>query len=415
MASKPLEFAAGNGLIHRRELLLGGLLAAALPARGAESGAPEPWMLQPGRPMSGYGQPSEWRRDVQRIYTLPPGRPGTGASRTPLHLLEGTITPNGLHFERHHNGVPDIDPARHRLVIHGLVDRPLSFTLDDLLRYPLQSRLHFIECAGNSGANAAAAPPQATAGSIHGLLSCAQWTGVSLAQLLDEAGVARDAAWVVAEGADAAAMSRSVPLEKCRDDAMVALFQNGEAIRPEQGFPMRLLLPGFQGNTNVKWLHRLRVTREPANTKDETSKYSLLLPDGKARQFMLELEPKSVIVKPSFGMNVPGRGFYEISGLAWSGGGRIARVELSADGGRSWTDALLEGPVSPKALTRFRLAWRFEGAPSVLMSRATDEKGVVQPARATWMARYAPGQSYHYNAIQSWAIDADGAVSHVYA
>ena len=415
MSTKPLELAAGNGLLHRRELLLGGLLAAALPARGAEPGSAEPWMLQPGRPMSGYGQPAEWRRDVQRIFTLPSGRPGTGASRTPLHLLEGTITPNGLHFERHHNGVPDIDPARHRLVIHGLVDRPLSFTLDDLLRYPLQSRLHFIECAGNSGVNAGAAPTQATAGSIHGLVSCAQWTGVPLAHLLDEAGVQRDASWLIAEGADAAAMSRSVPLAKCRDDALIALFQNGEAVRPEQGFPMRLLLPGFQGNTNVKWLHRLRVTRAPAHTKDETSKYSLLLPNGKARQFALELPPKSVILKPSFGMNVPARGFYEISGLAWSGAGRVARVELSADGGRTWADALLEPPVLSKALTRFRLAWRWDGAPSVLMSRASDERGNVQPARAAWLAGYAPGQSYHYNAIQSWAVDADGTISHVYA
>lgn len=413
------EFVAGNGLIHRRELLLGGLLATASPlasrALAAEPTVPAPWSLEPGRPMSGYGMPSEWRRSVQRIYTLPPGRPGTGASRTPLHLLEGTITPNGLHFERHHNGVPDIDPAQHRLVIHGLVQRPLQFSLDDLLRYPLQSRIHFVECAGNSGVNSQPKPTQADAGSLHGLVSCAQWTGVPLGVLLDEVGVDAEAAWVVAEGADAAAMSRSVPMAKCRDDAMIALFQNGEALRPEQGFPMRLLLPGFQGNTNVKWLRRLRLTRGPAHTKDETSRYTELMPDGRARQFMLEMGPKSVIVKPSFGMNVPARGYYEISGLAWSGAGRVRRVELSADGGRSWAEALLEEPVLPKALTRFRLAWRWDGGPCVLMSRATDEKGQVQPTRAAWLRDYAPGQAYHQNSIQSWGVDASGGVSNVYA
>jgi sulfane dehydrogenase subunit SoxC len=408
------EFVAGNGLIHRRELLAGGLAAVAAPALGAGSDGPPPWTLQPGTPFSGYGMPSAWRKDVQRIYTLPAGRPGTGASRTPLHLLEGTITPNGLHFERHHNGVAAIDPAQHQLLIHGLVERALRFTLEDLLRYPMQSRIRFIECAGNSGVNSQATPAQANAGTLHGLLSCAQWTGVPLAVLLDEAGVKPEASWVIAEGADASSLSRSVPLAKCMDDAMIALYQNGEAIRPEQGFPMRLLLPGFQGNTSIKWLHRLKVTDVPAHTKDETSKYSELMPDGRARQFMLEMEPKSVILKPSFGMNMPGRGYYEISGLAWSGGGKIRRVELSADGGRSWAEALLEEPVLSKALTRFRLAWQWDGSPCVLMSRATDEKGVVQPARAEWLARYSPGQPYHQNAIQSWGIDAAGAVSNVY-
>ena len=408
------QFASANGLIHRRELLIGGLLAS-VPALGAQpADSPASWTLTPGRPMSGYGMPAEWRRNVQRTFTLPPGRPGTGSSRTPLQLLEGTITPNGLHFERHHNGVPDIDPGRHQLLIHGLVGRPLTFTLDDLLRYPQQSRIHFIECAGNSGSGALPTPTQTDAGALHGLVSCAQWTGVPLAVLLQEAGVSPEAQWVVAEGADAAALSRSIPLRKCLDDAMIALYQNGEAIRPEQGFPMRLLLPGYQGNTNVKWLRRLRVTSGPAHTRDETSKYSELMSDGRARQFMLEMGPKSVILKPSFGMNLPARGYYEISGIAWSGAGAIRGVEISADGGRTWADALLEGPVLPKALTRFRLAWRWDGAPSLLLSRALDDKGIVQQPRSEWVKQYAPGQSYHYNAIQAWQVDAAGKISNAY-
>jgi sulfane dehydrogenase subunit SoxC len=409
------EFAAANGLIHRRELLLGGLMASVAPSLGAQQlPSPPSWTLTPGRPMSGYGMPSEWRKNVQRGFTLPPGRPGTGASRTPLHLLEGTITPNGLHFERHHNGVPDIDPARHQLLVHGLVDRPLTFTLDDLLRYPLQSHIRFIECAGNSGGGAAPSPTQADAGTLHGLVSCAQWTGVPLSVLLQEAGIKPAASWVIAEGADAAALSRSIPLSKCLDDAMIALYQNGEAVRPEQGFPMRLLLPGFQGNTNIKWLRRLRLTDKPANTKDETSKYSELMPDGRARQFMLEMGPKSVILKPSFGMTMQGRGFYEISGIAWSGAGRVRRVEISADGGRTWAEALLEGPVLPKALTRFRLAWRWDGSPLQLLSRATDDAGGTQPPRSEWIKQYAPGQGYHYNAIQAWDVDAAGKVTNAY-
>ena len=235
-----------------------------------------------------------------------------------------------------------------------------------------------------------------------------------LSVLLQEAGINPAASWVIAEGADAAALSRSIPLAKCLDDAMIALYQNGEAVRPEQGFPMRLLLPGFQGNTNIKWLRRLRLTDKPAHTKDETSKYSELMPDGRARQFMLEMGPKSVILKPSFGMNVPGQGFYEISGIAWSGAGRIRGVEISADGGRTWAQALLEGPVLPKALTRFRLAWRWDGSPLRLLSRATDEAGSSQPPRSEWIKQYAPGQVYHYNAIQAWDIDTAGKVANAY-
>jgi sulfane dehydrogenase subunit SoxC len=246
-------------------------------------------------------------------------------------------------------------------------------------------------------------------------LSCSEWTGVKLSTLLDEAGVAPAARWVVAEGADAAAMSRSVPLFKCMDDAMVALFQNGEAIRPEQGFPMRLLLPGYEGNTNVKWLRRLKLSDTPAYARDETSKYSDLMRDGRARLFTLDLNVKSIILKPSFGMSMRGPGLYEISGLAWSGVGRVSKVEISADGGRSWAEAALTEPVLDKALTRFRLPWRWDGQPVTLLSRATDQTGGVQPTRAAWLAQYAPGHTYHYNAMQVWSVAAGGEVRNAYA
>ena len=416
------EFAAGNGLLDRRTLLRAGALAAGIAGVGtgiasaADSiGADAPdWMKKPGAPFSSYGVPSHWQNKVERLFTVAPGRAGTGSSRTPIHLMEGTMTPNGLHFERHHNGVPDIDPSRHELAIHGMVKRPLAFSVETLMRYPMESQIRFIECAGNSGGYSQPEPQQTTAGGINGLISCSEWTGVRLATLLDEAGVAPGAKWVIAEGADAAAMSRSVPLEKCLDDAMIALYQNGEAIRPEQGYPMRLLLPGFEGNMNVKWLHRLNVVDQPVNARDETAHYTELMPDGKARQYMLLQDVKSVIVKPSFGMSMKGPGFYEISGLAWSGAGRISKVEISADGGKSWAAAALGAPVLPKAPTRFRLAWQWAGNPSVLLSRATDEKGTVQPTRSAWVAQYAPGQPYHFNGIQSWSIGADGTVKNVY-
>ena len=413
---------AGNGLLDRRALLRSALLSAGFAAAGVGAAqaddsigadAPE-WMKTPGRPFSAYGVPSKWQEKVQRVVTVAPGRPGTGVSRTPLQLLEGTITPAGLHFERHHNGVPDIDPSRHELFIHGMVRRPLAFSVDALQRYPLESQIHFVECAGNSGAFSAPQPAQITAGELNGLLSCSEWTGVRLAVLLEEAGVSKDAKWIIAEGADAAAMSRSIPLEKCMDDAMVVFYQNGEAIRPEQGFPMRLLLPGFEGNMNVKWLRRLFVTDEPMDARDETSHYTELMPSGKARQFMFLEGAKSAILKPSFGMSMKGPGLYEISGLAWSGAGRISKVEVSADGGKSWALAALSAPVLPKALTRFRLPWKWDGQPSTLMSRATDETGGTQPKRADWIALYAPGQGYHFNGIQGWSVEADGTVKNVY-
>lgn len=416
----PDDLAADGGLLHRRTLLRGGLLAlgagsaaAAQEAAGIGPGSPAS-MKTPGAPFSAYGMPSHWRQSIKRSIANPPGRPGTGISRTPLEYLEGSITPTGLHFERHHNGVPDIDPDKHQLYIHGLVKRPLAFGLDALMRYPMESHVRFVECAGNSGGMIAAEPAQQSAGTLHGLVSCSEWTGVPLSVLLDEAGVDPKAKWMLAEGADAAGMSRSVPLWKGLQDAMIALYQNGEPLRAENGFPMRLLLPGFQGNINVKWLRRLKLLDGPVFTKDETSRYSELMPDGKARIFMLQMGVKSVITRPSPGLSMSGPGVYEISGMAWSGAGRIRKVEVSADGGRSWAEAQLPELNPAKGVTRFRLPWAWSGQPAVLISRATDETGAVQPTRKAWLADYAPGQAYHYHAMTSWGVNASGKVSHVY-
>jgi sulfane dehydrogenase subunit SoxC len=415
----PSDHAAGNGLLSRRIFLEGAMLAgvAAPSAAVADPLAVARWMQDPGAAFVPYGQPSRFESKVGRaIAPAPnPATPGIGAIRTPLHLLNGMITPNGLHFERSHSGAPDIDPDQHRLLIHGLVKRPLTFTLEALARYPMQSRITFLECAGNSGAlNVREAPPL-DAQAIHGLLSCAEWTGVKLSTLLDEAGVDPSAKWVVAEGADAASMSRSIPLAKCMDDAMVCLYQNGERVRPSNGYPLRLLLPGFEGNMNVKWLRRLKLTDAPVMSKDETSKYTVLLPDGKAWQFVFPMEVKSVITQPSPGLTLKGPGFYEIAGLAWSGRGRIRQVEVSADGGTSWALTALQEPVLPQALTRFRAAWQWNGGPAMLQSRATDETGMVQPTRAIFVAERGLRGQYHYNAVASWRIDQNGEARNAFA
>lgn len=417
---------AGGGLLSRRLFLGAGaagflsavpLVPSATYARSIGEDAPG-WMKTPGLPLRAYGSPSPHEKDVVRAVLQIYGdmAPGTGVSLTPLQHMRGTITPNGLHFERSHNGIPEIDPARHELLIHGMVRRPLLFSMENLLRYPMVSRLNFIECSGNSFfiSNLFPEAKQVPVGHIHGLVSCAEWTGIPLAVLLDEAGVEPSANWLLAEGADAAAMSRSIPLEKAMEDSMVALYQNGERIRPEQGYPVRLVVPGFEGNMNVKWLRRIKVTDGPTHTKDETSKYTELMPDGKARQFTYTMGVKSTITRPAAGLTMQGAGLYEVSGLAWSGHGAIARVEVSADGGTSWAEAQLGEPVHVRCLTRFRVPWRWDGGPAVLQSRAYDDQGNVQPSRTVWSKQYAAGQLYHCNAIQSWQVDADGSINNVY-
>jgi sulfane dehydrogenase subunit SoxC len=412
-----LEPVAGNGLLHHRLFLKGGAAALAgatlMTARAAPPDVPA-WMKTPGVGMRAYGERSAHEAQVQRIVGSQPGTTGSGASRTPLEALEGIVTPSSLHFERHHGGVPEIDPDQHQVLIHGLVERPLIFSMDALARYPLVSRIQFLECSGNSGANNNAEAPQQTAGGIHGLVSCSDWTGVPLAILLEEAGVRPEGRWLLAEGADSAAMSRSVPMAKALDDAILAIYQNGERLRPEQGYPVRLFLPGYEGNMSVKWLRRIKVTAEPTMTKDETSKYSDLQPNGRSLLFTFPMEAKSVITSPSGTQTMQGPGLYQISGIAWSGFGRVRRVEVSADGGRTFAAAALDGPVLPQALTRFRMPWRWNGSPSVLMSRAIDETGAVQPTRAALMAARGAQFRYHYNAIQSWNVAPAGEVSNVY-
>ena len=400
-----------------RLLAAGGLMAGG--ARHADAVEPPnvpPSMKVPGAGMSEYGSPAKHESKVTRTFIRSqPGTTGSGASRTPLESLEGMITPSGLHFERHHNGVPDIDPAQHQLLVHGMVKRPLIFTVDALLRYPMVSRIHFLECAGNSQLLYQPAPPNLTAGQTHGLVSCSEWTGVPLRLLLEEAGVDRSAQWILAEGADAAAMSRSIPMAKAMDDAILALFQNGERLRPENGYPVRLFLPGWEGNMSVKWLRRLKIVSAPIMTKDETSRYTDLQGDGKSLMFTYPMEVKSVITHPSHGMTLRGAGLHQISGIAWSGNGTIKKVDVSTDGGRTWMDAPLAAPVLPRALTRFRLPWKWEGTAAVLKSRASDDSGAVQPEREKFIAEHGNNAVFHFNGIQAWSVSPSGEVKHVYA
>src|SRR5712692_4792836 len=393
---------------RRRFLQLGAIFSGALtackPTRPVEQA--EPTSL--GRPLSPYGE----RAPSEKVTRLPgfTRNPEIGSSRTPLQDSYGILTPSSLHFERHHSGVPRIDPAAHRLLLHGMVDRPLMLTLEDIHRLPSVSRIHFVECAGNSGSEwgPKLAPDAQKA---HGLASCSEWTGVPLSILLAEAGVKPGASWLVAEGADACHMQRSIPLKKAMDDVLVAFGQNGEAIRPEQGYPLRLLVPGWEGNLNVKWLRRIKVVDQPYMTKDETSKYTDLMADGGARQFTFEMDAKSLITFPSGGQKLAGAGLYEISGLAWSGRGRIERVEISTDGGRSWQNARIDEPRLRMPFSGFRLPWKWDGQEASLQSRCTDETGYVQPSREALIEARGMNSNYHNNCITTWRISADGGVS----
>jgi sulfane dehydrogenase subunit SoxC len=429
----PLEdFVAGNGLLHRRALLSGGIVFAGALTTGAAStgAAAEPlkdpqWSLQPGDVTPVLQTPSRFEKSVTRILSNPKGEPRTQHARAPLHLLDGTITPNPLHFTILHSGIPDIDPAQHRFVIHGMVKQPLEYTVEALLRYPMVTRKHFVECGGNSAGMFSSEPIQASVQQLHGLVSCAEWTGVPLSTILDEAGIDPKATWMVAEGADSLKVARSVPLKKGYEDALIALYQNGERLMPGNGYPMRLLLPGYEGNMNTKFLRRIQITDQPGMTFYETRNYSPILPSGKAYRFYFVNEVKSFITKPSFSMHMQGPGYYEISGIAYSGSGTITKVLVSADGGKSWGEAALQGPVSPKAFTRFVMPWRWDGQPAVLVSRAWDEAGNAQPPRAEFVAARgqtkAPVKSplafpnQHYNSVTCWGIDSKGEIKHVYA
>jgi sulfane dehydrogenase subunit SoxC len=429
--SPSLDAVAGNGLVNRRALLGRGIaLAGALGVSGATGAAAEPledapWSHAFGEVTPPLQTPSRFEKNVVRALSNPNGEFRTAHARTPHQLLNGTITPNALHFSINHGGIPDIDPAQHKLVIHGMVKQPLEFTLETLSRYPLVTRPHFVECAGNSAGMFSSEPIQAPAGLLHGLVSNAEWTGVPLSVLLDEAGVDPNAKWLVAEGGDAQFLDRSIPVKKAYDDAIVAIYQNGERLMPGNGYPMRLLVPGYQGNMNVKFLRRLKAVDQPAYTYFESKNYSQILPGGKTWRFHFLMEVKSFITSPSFGQNLKAPGFYAISGVAYSGDGRIAKVMVSADGGKSWGEAALQGPVHDKAFTRFVMPWRWDGQPAVLQSRAWDQAGNVQPLRAEFVAARgqtkAPVKSplafpnQHYNSLTSWGVDRKGEVAHVYA
>ncbi|MTW16086.1 sulfite dehydrogenase [Rhodoplanes serenus] len=422
-------FPAGPAASRRRFLFAAGSAGAAAVAApalaqtappGAQYFAPQadPTKEQ-GRPVAGdggYGSRSQFETEVRWRYPTP--NEHTSWSMTPLDHMLGNLTPSGLHFERHHGGIPTIDPNRHLLFVHGLVDGPRKFTMADLKRFPSVTRRHFIECSGN-GLTEWNKPTLKTVQGTHGLLSTSEWTGVLFSTIAREVGLKDEAAWVLAEGADAAVMTRSIPMEKMLQDAILAYGQNGEAIRPEQGYPLRLLLPGFEGNTHIKWLRRLEVSDKPFMTREETSKYTDLMADGKARLFTLEMDAKSVITFPSGEMKLPGPGFYTIAGFAWSGRGRIQSVDVSTDGGKTWVPARLDTVPEPICTVRFSLPWTWDGKPAVLQSRCTDETGYIQPTLRELVAIRGAngpfGSVYHLNAIQSWAVAADGSITNVHA
>lgn len=334
----------------------------------------------------------------------------TGSSLTPLQDLTGTVTPSDLHFQRHHNGIALIDPKKYELLLHGLVDRPRVFSLEDLKRFPAVTRICFIECSGNGRAAYRAPKPDMTPQVVDGLTSNSEWMGVPVSTLLREVGAQRGATWVLAEGGDAAVLSRSIPMEKMLDDALVVYAQNGEPLRPANGYPVRLLLPGYEGNMSIKWLRRLKLVDQPNMSRDETSKYTDPLPGGVARQFSFVMDAKSIITSPAHPTKLSGPGWWPIRGIAWTGRGKITRVDVSTDGGRSWSQADLIGPVLPKAHTRFELMWKWDGRKTTIMSRAHDETGYVQPSLQTYGKVRGPGTDYHFNAIRSWVVQEDGAV-----
>lgn len=412
-----------HSLVSRRKMLqrstalpvasiaLGGPALAQSP--NAPPAIPES-MKAPGGPFINppYGVPSAFEKGVVRVLPSAPNPFPTG-SRSPLQSLYGIITPNGLFFERHHAGVPTINPDEHRLMVHGLVERPLILDMEDIVRFPSVSKIHFLECSGNSSSQYVG-PSGKTAQEIHGLLSCGEWTGVKLSTVLAEVGVKRGAKWILAEGADAAAMTRSIPMDLAMSEGILVYAQNGEKLRPEQGYPLRLLLPGIEGNMNIKWLRRLKIGEKPFYTREETSKYTDILPDGSSYEFTFAMDVKSVILSPSGGQKIR-PGYHEITGVAWTGSGRIKAVDVSTDGGRTWRQAVLQEPVLSKALTRFRLPWQWDGAPTIIQSRAIDEAGRIQPTRKKLVERRGPNYVYHYNAIQSWKVSDSGEVSNVHA
>ncbi|WP_338846588.1 sulfite dehydrogenase [Massilia sp. W12] len=413
-----------EGLNPERRRLMQRSLAAAMALGATQAAAqddPAIMQLPPhstslGQPVAArpYGQPSKYEANLQRRES--PGLTRVSAasvSFTPLQGLFGIITPSGLHFERHHQGWHDIDPRQHRLMLHGLLREAKVFTMDDLLRMPAVSRIHFIECGANSATewgNVAVPTVQYT----HGMLSCCEFTGVPLSALLRACGLdEKRARYVLAEGADGSSMTRTIDIERAMDDVLVAWGMNGEMLRPEHGYPLRLVVPGVQGVSWVKWLRRIKVGDQPFGAKDETLHYVDLMPDGTHRQYTSVQECKSVITSPSGGQRLLAQGWHCITGLAWSGRGKIKRVDISTDGGRNWQTAQLQGPLLDKCLTRFNLPWEWRGQAAILQARAIDSSGYVQPQIAQLRAVRGTRSIYHNNAIQSWAVAPNGEVSNV--
>jgi sulfane dehydrogenase subunit SoxC len=423
-SSKPEEGLASPG---RRSLLKAGLAAGSLAATAGlvRAGEANPENLPPnvadwsrylgaGVDAAPYGVPSEHEAHVVRrsVEWLTASRESS-VNFTPLHELDGIITPNGLCFERHHGGVAEMTPTDYRLMINGLVETPLIFTLDDLKRFPRENRLYFLECAANSGMEWRGAQLNGCQ-FTHGMVHCVMYTGVPLRHILEEAGLKTNAKWIMPEGGDASGMNRSIPLEKALDDCMVAFKMNGEALRPEQGYPARLVVPGWEGNMWVKWLRRIEVGDAPWHAREETSKYTDLMENGKARRFTWVMDTKSVITNPSPQAPVThGKGPMVLSGLAWSGNGRITRVDVTTDGGRTWHQARIDGPSLPKALHRFYYEFDWDGSELLLQSRAYDETGYVQPTKDALRAVRGTNSIYHNNGIQTWYVKADGSVENV--
>jgi sulfane dehydrogenase subunit SoxC len=410
----------------RRAFLRGGLAAggAALAAGAARAGGDplitdlneQPWsqFLGAGVDANPYGSPSEFeahvvRRDVPWLTA----DPVSSVNFTPLHELEGVITPNGLCFERHHGGTAQIPPDKWRLMINGLVDKPLVFTLEDIMRFPRVTRAYFLECAANSGMEWRGAQlngVQYTHGMIHNCI----YTGVPLKYILEEAGLKGSAAWLLPEGGDSAAMTRSVPLEKAMEDCIIATHMNGERLRPEQGYPARLIVPGWEGNMWVKWIRRIEVGDKPWHHREETSKYTDLMPNGEARRFTWEMDVKSVITNPSPQAPIThGKGHTVMSGIAWSGRGTVREVHVTTDGGINWHKARIEGPSWDKSMHRFYHEFDWDGSPLLLQSRAIDSEGMIQPTKDQLRKVRGVNSIYHNNAIQTWAVNADGEAENV--
>lgn len=414
-----------RGFLKKSFLAAGAMLGAGASASGLAKAAqgdpmilePRPWSTSLGKPVAfqPYGMPSKYEANLQRRQS--PGLTPTDQASVafaPLQGFFGIITPSGLHFERHHQGWVDVDPEQHRFMINGLVKQAKVYTMDDLMRLPSVSKIHFIECGANTGmewGNAAVPTVQYT----HGMLSCCEFTGVPLKVLLEDCGAdLKNGKFILAEGNDGSSMTRTISMEAALDDVLVAWGMNGEMLRPENGYPLRLVVPGVQGVSWVKWLRRIEVGDKPWNTKDETSHYVDKMPDGMLRQYTSIQECKSVITSPSGGQALMGKGYYNVTGLAWSGRGKIKQVDVSFDGGKNWKTARLQTPVLDKCLTRFSIDWVWDGGPAILQSRAIDSTGFVQPRYSQLRAVRGTGSVYHNNAIQSWKVAQSGEVFNVH-